>query len=67
MRNRVVLAPAGGLCLAAPARNSRRPKKRRLQLAGNTGPGVTVDSNKAAAPEALIAGIALGSPDFQKR
>ncbi len=38
-----------------------------LQLAGNNVPGVRVDAAKAARPEDPIAGIALGSPEFQKR
>ena len=38
-----------------------------LQLADNKVPGVKVDSAKAAKPEDPIAGIALGSPEFQKR
>jgi uncharacterized protein (DUF1800 family) len=38
-----------------------------LQLADNKVPGVKVDSTKAAKPDDPIAGIALGSPEFQKR
>ena len=38
-----------------------------LQLADNKIPGVKVDSAKAAKPDDPIAGIALGSPEFQKR
>ncbi|MEO8591681.1 MAG: DUF1800 domain-containing protein [Candidatus Solibacter sp.] len=38
-----------------------------LQLAGNKVPGVAVDAAKAAKPDDPIAGIALGSPEFQKR
>jgi len=38
-----------------------------LQLADNKVPGVKVDATKAARPEDPIAGIALGSPEFQKR
>jgi uncharacterized protein (DUF1800 family) len=38
-----------------------------LQLADNKVPGVKVDASKAARPEDPIAGIALGSPEFQKR
>jgi len=38
-----------------------------LQLADNKVPGVKVDSAQAAKPDDPIAGIALGSPEFQKR
>jgi uncharacterized protein (DUF1800 family) len=38
-----------------------------LQLADNRVPGVKVDSSKAAKPDDPIAGITLGSPEFQKR
>jgi uncharacterized protein (DUF1800 family) len=38
-----------------------------LQLADNKVPGVKVDSTKAAKPDDPIAGITLGSPEFQKR
>ena len=38
-----------------------------LQLADNKVPGVKVDASKLAKPDDPIAGIALGSPDFQKR
>jgi uncharacterized protein (DUF1800 family) len=38
-----------------------------LQLADNKVPGVKVDPSKAARPDDPVAGIALGSPDFQKR
>jgi uncharacterized protein (DUF1800 family) len=38
-----------------------------LQLADNKVPGVKVDATKLARPDDPIAGIALGSPEFQKR
>jgi uncharacterized protein (DUF1800 family) len=38
-----------------------------LQLADNKVPGVKVDASKFARPDDPIAGIALGSPEFQKR
>ena len=38
-----------------------------LQLADNKVPGVKVDTAKAARSEDPVAGIALGSPEFQKR
>jgi uncharacterized protein (DUF1800 family) len=38
-----------------------------LQLADNKVPGVKVDPAKAARPDDPVAGIALGSPAFQKR
>src|SRR5450432_1867151 len=38
-----------------------------LQLADNRVPGVKVDAHQAARPDDPIAGIALGSPEFQKR
>ena len=38
-----------------------------LQLADNKVPGVKVDATKLAKADDPIAGIALGSPDFQKR
>jgi uncharacterized protein (DUF1800 family) len=38
-----------------------------LQLADNKVPGVKVDAGKAAHPDDPAAGIALGSPEFQKR
>ncbi len=38
-----------------------------LQLADNKVPGVKVDTNQAARPDASVAAIALGSPEFQKR
>ncbi|HXA51926.1 MAG TPA: DUF1800 domain-containing protein [Candidatus Acidoferrum sp.] len=38
-----------------------------LQLADNKVPGVKVDSAKVARPDDPMAGIALGSPEFQKR
>jgi hypothetical protein len=38
-----------------------------LQLADNKVPGVKVDAGKLAKPDDPIAGIALGSPEFQKR
>jgi uncharacterized protein (DUF1800 family) len=38
-----------------------------LQLADNKVPGVKVDASRAAKPDDPIAGIALGSPEFQKR
>ena len=38
-----------------------------LQLADNKVPGVKVDADKAAHPDDPVAGIALGSPEFQKR
>lgn len=38
-----------------------------LQLADNKVPGVKVDASKLAQPGDPIAGIALGSPEFQKR
>jgi uncharacterized protein (DUF1800 family) len=37
-----------------------------LQLAGNRVPGVKVDAAKAARPDDPVAGIGLGSPEFQK-
>jgi len=37
-----------------------------LQLADNKMPGVKVDTAKAAKPDDLMAGITLGSPEFQK-
>lgn len=37
-----------------------------LQLAGNRVPGVKVDATKAARPDDPVAGIGLGSPEFQK-
>ena len=37
-----------------------------LQLADNRVPGVKVDTSKAAKPDDPVAGIALGSPEFQK-
>lgn len=37
-----------------------------LQLAGNRVPGVKVDATKAAKPDDPVAGIGLGSPEFQK-
>jgi uncharacterized protein (DUF1800 family) len=38
-----------------------------IQLADNKVPGVKVDAGKLAKPDDPIAGIALGSPEFQKR
>ena len=38
-----------------------------LQLADNKVPGVKVDAHQAARPDDPVAGIALGSPEFQKR
>ncbi|MBS1857845.1 MAG: hypothetical protein JST11_20920, partial [Acidobacteria bacterium] len=38
-----------------------------LQLADNKVPGVKVDRAKAARPDDPAAGVALGSPAFQKR
>jgi hypothetical protein len=38
-----------------------------LQLAGNKVPGVKVELAQAAKPGDPLAGIPLGSPDFQKR
>ena len=38
-----------------------------LQLAGNKVPGVKVEVAQAAKPGDPLAGIPLGSPDFQKR
>ncbi len=38
-----------------------------LQLADNKVPGVKVDAAKAARPDDPLAGIGLGSPEFQKR
>ncbi|MEO8370226.1 MAG: DUF1800 domain-containing protein [Candidatus Solibacter sp.] len=38
-----------------------------VQLADNKVPGVKVDAAKAARPEDPVAGIAIGSPEFQKR
>jgi uncharacterized protein (DUF1800 family) len=38
-----------------------------LQLADNKVPGVKVDTSRLARPDDPIAGIALGSPEFQKR
>ena len=38
-----------------------------LQVADNRVPGVRVDAAKAAKPDDPVAGIALGSPEFQKR
>jgi uncharacterized protein (DUF1800 family) len=38
-----------------------------LQLTDNKVPGVKVDAGKAARPEDPVAGVALGSPEFQKR
>jgi uncharacterized protein (DUF1800 family) len=38
-----------------------------LQLADNKVPGVKVDAAKVARPDDPMAGIALGSPEFQKR
>jgi uncharacterized protein (DUF1800 family) len=38
-----------------------------LQLADNKVPGVKVDPAKSARPDDPVAGIALGSPEFQKR
>src|SRR5215471_5885838 len=38
-----------------------------LQLADNKVPGVKVEHAEAAKPEDPAAGIALGSPEFQKR
>jgi len=38
-----------------------------LQLAGNKVPGVKVDAHQAARPDDPVAGITLGSPEFQKR
>jgi uncharacterized protein (DUF1800 family) len=38
-----------------------------LQLADNRVPGVTVEVRKGAGPDDAVAGIGLGSPEFQKR
>jgi uncharacterized protein (DUF1800 family) len=38
-----------------------------LQLAGNKVAGVKVDAQQAARPDDPVAGITLGSPEFQKR
>ena len=38
-----------------------------LQLADNKVPGVKVDAHPAVRPDDPVAGIALGSPEFQKR
>ena len=38
-----------------------------LQLADNKVPGVKVDAGKSAKPDDPVAGISLGSPEFQKR
>jgi uncharacterized protein (DUF1800 family) len=38
-----------------------------LQLADNKVPAVKVDAHQAARPDDPVAGIALGSPEFQKR
>ena len=38
-----------------------------VQLAGNKVPGVKVDAGSFAKPDDPIAGVALGSPEFQKR
>jgi hypothetical protein len=38
-----------------------------LQLTNDKVPGVKVDAAKAAKPDDTSAGIALGSPEFQKK